>query len=327
MTESNSQCINNTLRTYGFQKYTNLENCSPLGMVWRINPAVGSGYFWIYNYKDLFSIKIHHFSFHQDTIINANMPEGLNIAYYTSISGEELNPYKRLNANCIRSYLNGHKAFKAIIHKNIPVHSIEVEILPTFYNNYLKKLYPTENINPYSAFLDLDETKIFPEMVTILKQIENYKGSGIAGVLFYQAKITEAVSLILERQKRKVEVQALSISNFDREQIDNVTAYISEHYAFELTIEQLAKLACMGETKFKKIFKQIHHCTVLEFIQNQRITQAKYLIGNTDYSIKQIAQLVGYTHTSHFASLFKNVTGLLPGEYRKCVKENILCNP
>ena len=28
---------------------------------------------------------------------------------YTSISGEELNPYRRLNANCVKSHLNGYK--------------------------------------------------------------------------------------------------------------------------------------------------------------------------------------------------------------------------
>ena len=98
------------------------------------------------------------------------MPEGLNIAYYTSISGEELNPYRRLNANCVKSHLNGYKPFKAVIHKNIPVRSIGIEIMPAYYEDYLQRLYPGEYASPYDAFLEVDETTDFPEMVKLLHQ-------------------------------------------------------------------------------------------------------------------------------------------------------------
>ena len=36
--------------------------------------------------------------------------------------------------------------------------------------------------------------------------------------------------------------------------------------------------------------------------------QAEYLLSHTDHSIKQIAESVGYTHTSHFADLFRRTT-------------------
>ena len=102
----------------------------------------------------------------------------------------------------------------------------------------------------------------------------------------------------------------------------NVTAFISDHYAFELTIDMLAQIACMGETKLRKLFKQVHRCTIMDYIQNQRISQAEYLLGHTDHPIKQVAESVGYTHTSHFADLFRKTTGLLPGEYRKMAQKS-----
>lgn len=181
MYKSSEKALLQILDNYGFQKIENCDKYNPLGQTWKLAEKIGSGYFWSYYLKDMFGIKIHDFSFFNETIIEADMPEGLNIAYYTSISGEELNPYKRLNANCVKSHLNGYKPFKAVIHKNIPV----------------------------------------------------------------------------------------------------------------------------------------HQCTVLEFIQNLRVSQAEYLLSHTDHSIKQIAESVGYTHTSHFADLFRRTTGLLPVEYRK----------
>ena len=40
------------------------------------------------------------------------------------------------------------------------------------------------------------------------------------------------------------------ISDNDMEQIYNVSAYIKDHAVFPLTLEQLSKIACMGQTKF-----------------------------------------------------------------------------
>jgi len=314
----NKDYMDQILIKYGFQQTKGCKCFNSLGTTWALNHSIGKGCFWIYHpQSNLFNIKIHDFTLNEETIVESDMPKGLYIAYYSSISGEELNPYRRLNANCVRSHLNGYKSFKAIIHKNVPVHSIGIEITPAFYEDYLRKIYPNEYISPYDAFLEIDETTYFPEMVALLKKIEDYKESGIAGQLFFHAKIVEAVALIFDKKSHSQTPKECVISETDMQHISNVTSFINDHYSFDLKIELLSKIACMGETKLKKLFKQIHKCTVLEFIQNQRISQAEHLLSHTDYPIKQIATIVGYSHTGHFADLFKKSTGLLPGEYRK----------
>ena len=170
MQKSSEKALLQILDNYGFQKIENCDKYNPLGQTWKLAENIGSGYFWSYYHNDMFGIKIHDFSFSSETIIEADMPEGLNIAYYTSISGEELNPYRRLNANCVKSHLNGYKPFKAVIHKNIPVRSIGIEIMPAYYEDYLQRLYPGEYASPYDAFLEVDETTNFPEMRHIKSQ-------------------------------------------------------------------------------------------------------------------------------------------------------------
>ncbi len=51
--------------------------------------------------------------------------DGLSVCYYYSISGEELDPYKRMHAGEVRflNYADYH--FKALIHKNIPIQTVE----------------------------------------------------------------------------------------------------------------------------------------------------------------------------------------------------------
>ena len=68
------------------------EKFGPAGQCWELDPAVGSGYYWVYAKRDLFDIKIHDFCFHQDFCMEMDIPECISIQRYDSISGEELNP-------------------------------------------------------------------------------------------------------------------------------------------------------------------------------------------------------------------------------------------
>ena len=281
---------------------------------------LGEGYYWVYAEKNLFDIKIHDFYYYEDSMIECDMPECLSITYYYSIAGHELNPYRRINANCVKSYLGGQSPFKAMIHKKIPIKSIGIEIMPEYYNNYLKEKYPEEYISPYKAFCAVDETSNFPEMTLLLNQVYDYRGNGISAKLFYEAKVFEAVSLIFERFNKLTSCQK-HLNNKDVEQIHNLTSYINDHAAFQLSLDKLSKIACMGKTKLKQIFKQVNCCTITEYIQQQRMGQAEFLLSHTDLTIAQISKTVGYSNASRFAELFQRNVGILPGEYRKIMNK------
>ena len=101
----------------------------------------------------------------------------------------------------------------------------------------------------------------------------------------------------------------------------DVTAYINDHCALELPQERLAKIACMGGTKLKSCFRQYHGCTITEYIQQRRMSRGEQLLSETDLPIGQIARSVGYRSASRFTELFRESTGLTPGEYRKCARQ------
>ena len=127
-----------------------------------------------------------------------------------------------------------------------------------------------------------------------------------------------AVSLALNQKKRSVSDHKLVSQDLER--IQTVAAYLSDHYAGEVPIERLAQIACMGTTKLKSSFKKVYGCTITEYIQQRRMSQAEYLLAHTDLQIGQIAQTIGYSTSSRFAELFRRSTGLLPLEYRKMAK-------
>ena len=67
---------------------------------------------------------------------------------------------------------------------------------------YLKKQFPDEYLNPVETFKFIDKTFDFPEMTKLLHQIKNYRGEGLAAKLFYEAKLNDAMSIIIEYKKK-----------------------------------------------------------------------------------------------------------------------------
>ena len=296
---------------------------SPAGSSWQLSPALGGGYYWLYAQKDLFDIKIHDFYFDNDFVLNFDIPEGISITRYDSISGEELNPYRRLSAGSIQTIVGGKQNYKAIIHKRIPTHSVGIEVFPAYYEDYLKKQHPDAYFDLPTAFQCVDQAADFPAMSKLLFEIENYRGEGVAAALFYEAKVTEAIALVVDNQKKQAAKNAHPLSKADMEGLENVAGYITDHYAFDIPLSRLASIACMSESKLKASFKRQFGCSVTQYIQGRRMSQAEHLLINTDFTMGQIAQMIGYTTSSRFAELFKKSTGILPIEYRKIARKQL----
>lgn len=206
----------NTLLTESsFIPIPNCEQFSPAGSSWQLSPELGGGHYWLYARKDLFDIKIHDFHFQNDFVLNFDIPEGISITRYDSISGEELNPYRRLSAGSIQTIVGGKQNYKAIIHKRIPIHSVGIEVFPAYYEDYLKKQYPDAYFDLPTAFQCVDQAAEFPAMSKLLFEIENYRGEGVAAALFYEAKVTEAVALVVDNQKKQAGKNAHPLSKAD----------------------------------------------------------------------------------------------------------------
>ena len=293
----------------------------PEGECWEMTDAGGGGYYWFYEAGNRYNIKIHDFWFREDTVLDMRIPEALSVTWYESISGEELNPYRKLNCHVVKSFLGGYEPFRAIIHRNVPIRSIGIEYRPAYYEAYLKEQFGELYQSPAEAFRSIDETADFPEMARLLKQLWQYRGEGLPATLHYDAKAAEALSLVFERHRMLNERKSLPVAEADRIILQSLAAYIGDHYADELSIEMLSRIACMGTTKLKRCFKAHFQCTVADYIQQVRMDKAEHLLAYTDLPVGEVAKAVGYTAAGHFAELFRRYKGTLPLEYRKRMLE------
>jgi AraC-like DNA-binding protein len=84
-----------------------------------------------------------------------------------------------------------------------------------------------------------------------------------------------------------------------------------------ITVGHLAKRANLQHDYFSRLFLQFTGERPLAYIHSKRIERAQYLIAATSLSLSEIAIETGFENVHYFSKIFKKVTSLTPGEYKK----------
>lgn len=101
-----------------------------------------------------------------------------------------------------------------------------------------------------------------------------------------------------------------------------ITQHIQQNYASPITLEDLAKLAIVSKSTLIQAFKLAYDTTPIKYINQVRLEKAKTLLLNSDSSISEISEMVGFQSLHYFSRYFKNHENLAPGEYRQRYSKN-----
>src|SRR5690606_3599632 len=100
------------------------------------------------------------------------------------------------------------------------------------------------------------------------------------------------------------------------DRLNVIYRYTLEHYMDQITLEEVAKLACMTPNAFCTYFKKYTRKTYFSFLNDLRIRQAceKLLRGNYP-TIASVAYDCGFINTITFNRVFRRLLGMTPTEY------------
>lgn len=102
-----------------------------------------------------------------------------------------------------------------------------------------------------------------------------------------------------------------------------ICQYIDGHFMeYDLSIEKVAEDLHMTTAMIRQAVLETTGKGYKDYVISLRISYAKELLAQTDLSVADICEKVGYGNISHFINIFKKSTGLTPAKYRRDVQDN-----
>lgn len=93
--------------------------------------------------------------------------------------------------------------------------------------------------------------------------------------------------------------------------------YLESHYAEDLSLDSVADRMNMSSNYLSSYIKEKTGTNFSDHLNNVRIRQAKEMLYGTSLTIQDIGERIGYRNVTSFIRMFKKITGLTPGDYRK----------
>jgi AraC family transcriptional regulator len=103
----------------------------------------------------------------------------------------------------------------------------------------------------------------------------------------------------------------------DHARLRRILDYISTHLADEITIAELARLACLSTFHFARMFTLVIGTPPHRYVSRMRLEKAMAEITAGRLPLAQIALKAGFSSQASFTRAFHRATGVTPGEYRR----------
>lgn len=97
---------------------------------------------------------------------------------------------------------------------------------------------------------------------------------------------------------------------------EEVSEYIQRNYA-HITIQELADTFHFQEDYFNRLIKNNTGLTYSAYVQQIRLERAEQLLTDTQKSVEEISEIVGYHNKGYFYKIFREKYGTTPSRYRK----------
>ena len=154
------------------------------------------------------------------------------------------------------------------------------------------------------------------ELVLCLRLMLQEAAGALPGHEAVCQNLLEVVVIRLGRQ-RDIALSGETAGPRSSRECDLVRRYIDNHFKENLTLDQLAEMAHINKYHLAHTFQREFRTSPISYLITRRIQESRFLLRETDHSISQIAQILGFSSLSYFSQSFRRLEGISPLEYRR----------
>ena len=163
----------------------------------------------------------------------------------------------------------------------------------------------------YTSFMTLEEEKL--SVVHILSElILNEWQEKKAG---YKLSIKSYLLTLITFLSRNYS-PSLTGASAKTPQIIHTVNYIHENLTEQITLGDLAAMACLSERQFTRIFRDVYGVSPIDYVIKCRLILASRLLKNTKLPLTEVSHRSGFGDKVSFSRLFTKKYGVTPGKYR-----------
>ncbi|POY36746.1 AraC family transcriptional regulator [Solitalea longa] len=174
-------------------------------------------------------------------------------------------------------------------------------------------------LNPTEHFVKGPEFYMTRDMQNAVQKIFNNTYSGNTRIMFLKSQVNELLShyfALLESEKKG------DINSFDKDKLFQARDIVINNISKPPSLNELSKLVGLNNNKLKTKFRELFGLPVFKYLQEERLSKAYELLGNSEMGVQETAWYVGYESLSSFSNAFQKKFGVRPNE----VKQNSFSN-
>ena len=160
------------------------------------------------------------------------------------------------------------------------------------------------------------EAKRLPEL---LDELLTY---GSDFVQKYERRISILLYEIVVELKHGSENLLAGRTSLLRQKMLQTADWIHANCREAITLKDMSEVSGYSEYYVSREFNRVMGVSPLEYLLECRIVQAKRLLTSTDWSMKCIAESLGFSQSSYFIRKFRESQGVTPDHFRKTGKDD-----
>ncbi|GJE27621.1 AraC family transcriptional regulator [Methylobacterium organophilum] len=203
-------------------------------------------------------------------------------------------------------YINISDPMLDCLHIFLPAHPFEETMLRDL-NVDPSKVELRYDVIPQDPFIDYVASRILQEM-----ECESAAGR----LLIESLGIALSAHLVHRYSTAKVRQRETADKPLDRRRLERVEAFIANHLFDDLTVAELAAVACMSVAHFTRSFRAATGRTPYDYVSGCRLDLAKRRLLNEDTQIAEIAAATGFSSQANFTRAFRKALGVTPAQLR-----------
>ncbi|MFH5810245.1 helix-turn-helix transcriptional regulator [Companilactobacillus sp. FL22-1] len=163
-----------------------------------------------------------------------------------------------------------------------------------------------QQLQSHATFLKM-LTEDFSKMIIQNRGIDNF-------IIKYSLDVNNAIDELQDNEGHALQqIKVMSTSNTS---IISAIEYIDNNLNKRLTLDQVSSKVYLSDYYFSKLFKRETGLSFSVYLNARKIQKAMLLLRESEKSINEISDALGFTRLSYFSQTFKKYTGIAPTKYR-----------